>query len=169
MATIFVISDTHFGHANMLTFVGLTGERVRSFACVEEMDEHIVDRWNATVRPQDHIYHLGDVAMRKTGLAVVKRLNGHKRLVPGNHDIFDVKDYLACGFQKVFGMRVLDNWLMTHIPVHPESLGRFRGNVHGHIHERACFSGRYVNVSVEAVNYTPVALEALVTKLVAVK
>ncbi len=162
MANIFVISDTHFGHANMLTFKTLAGEFVRpGFACVEEMDEHIVDRWNSTVRVQDHVYHLGDVAMRREHLGIVKRLNGHKRLIPGNHDIFDVKDYLACGFQKVFGMRVLDNWIMTHIPIHPESLARFKGNVHGHIHERSCFPGRYINVSVEAVGYTPVSLEAL--------
>lgn len=162
MATVFVISDTHFGHANILTFRKADGERIRpQFSCVEEMDEFMVDRWNATVRPQDHVYHLGDVAMKKPGLAMVRRLTGHKRLVPGNHDIFDVKDYLACGFQKICGMRVLDNWLMTHIPIHPESLGRFKGNVHGHIHERAAYPGAYINVSVEAVNYTPVALEAL--------
>jgi calcineurin-like phosphoesterase family protein len=165
MATVFVISDTHFGHANMLSFTGLDGQRVRSFESVEAMDEHIVARWNAVVRPRDHVYHLGDVAMRKDGLAMVSRLNGHKRLIPGNHDIFEVKDYLAAGFQKIYGMRVLDGWLMTHIPIHPESLGRFRGNVHGHIHERPSPEGRYINVSVEAVAYTPVALETLSVEL----
>lgn len=162
MATVFVISDTHFGHVNILAFCGLDGQRIRpQFASVEEMNEHIVDRWNATVRPQDHVYHLGDVAMRKDQLGIVKRLNGHKRLVLGNHDIFEAKDYLAAGFSKVFGARVLDGWLMTHFPVHLASRGRFRGNVHGHIHERPAPVGGYVNVSVEAVGYTPVALEAL--------
>ena len=161
MANIFVISDTHFGHAKIITFTGADGQRIRPFDSIEAMDEHIVDRWNATVRPQDHVYHLGDVAMRKEHLATVRRLNGHKRLIPGNHDIFDVKDYLAAGFQKMCGMRVLNQWLLTHIPIHPMSMERFSGNVHGHIHELSSPAGRYVNVSAEAVNYTPVALEAL--------
>ena len=164
MANIFLLSDTHFGHAGMLTFVSHTGFPVRKFSCVEEMDEHIVDMWNKTVRAHDHVYHLGDVAMRKSALGIVKRLSGRKRLVAGNHDIFALKDYLACGFEKICGVRVLDNWLMTHIPVHPESLGRFRGNVHGHIHDRPSYGERYVNVSVEAINYTPVALESLRTR-----
>jgi calcineurin-like phosphoesterase family protein len=162
MAATYVISDTHFGHGSMLTFLTAEGHRLRPFTSVEEMDEHIIERWNSVVRPHDHVYHLGDVAMKKTGLAQVQRLHGHKRLVPGNHDIFEAKDYLAAGFEKVYGMRVLDGWLFTHLPVHPSQLGeRFKGNVHGHLHEKEPPEGPYLNVSVEAVNYRPVPLEAL--------
>ena len=185
--TIFVISDTHFGHANILTFKNLDFSHICNhgilgwecglcadegvvvpkklirpgFSSVEEMDEHMVERWNAVVKPSDHVYHLGDVAMKRPDLKIVKRLNGHKRLVFGNHDIYDHKNYTEVGFEKVMGSRVLEGWLMTHIPVHPESLGRFRGNVHGHIHERPSPSGSYINVSVERINYTPLALEEL--------
>lgn len=154
--TIWLISDTHFGHENIIGYCG------RPFACAAEMDEAIVKRWNEVVKPSDHVYHLGDVAMRKPDLATVKRLNGKKRLVMGNHDIFEVKDYLAAGFQKVMAVRVLDNVLLSHFPVHPGSLGRFRGNAHGHIHEKPSPAGPYLNLCVERTNYTPVTLEDVV-------
>lgn len=159
MSTIWLISDTHFGHANIVTFSGRDGGLLRPFGTAAEMDETIVERWNAVVRPGDHVYHLGDVAMRKEHLVTVKRLNGRKRLVRGNHDIFDTKHYLACGFQEIHGVRVLDGMVLTHIPIHPGSLGRFRGNVHGHLHDQPSPAGRYLNVCVEQVDYTPITLE----------
>lgn len=160
MANLYFISDTHFGHANMLKFLREDGTPLRSFESVQEMDERIVDRWNSVVRPQDHVYHLGDVAMKQSEIATVGRCNGHKRLVRGNHDIYKTKKYLEY-FDEIYGIRVLDNILFTHIPVHPESLGRFKANAHGHIHAQKSPEGKYINLSVEAINYTPVALEDL--------
>ena len=58
--------------------------------------------------------------------------------------------------------------ILSHIPLHPESLGRFRGNVHGHVHnnvEPLHFGPRYYNVSVEAIDYTPVSLEDVKKRL----
>ena len=174
---LWVTSDTHFGHANMLKFLlpdGVTP--MRPFGSVEEVDELMVERWNEVVRPQDHCYHLGDVAMRQDMLLKFgKRLHGHKRLVRGNHDIFRTKWYLMAGFEEIYGVRVLDNLLMTHIPVHPQSLGRFKANVHGHIHNnhviepvmkidkqtQAVRWTPYLNVCVEVTNYRPLALEEL--------
>lgn len=151
--TIFFTSDTHFSHANIIGYCN------RPFSSVEEMDETIVDRWNAIVRPQDHIYHLGDVAMKRQHLGIVKRLNGHKRLALGNHDIFAVEDYLAAGFEKVCAYRVLDGMMFSHIPIHPSSVGRFRANVHGHVHNNETIAKPYLNVCVEVTNYTPRSLE----------
>jgi calcineurin-like phosphoesterase family protein len=170
--TIFVISDTHFRHENILTFKDETGAFIRpGFANVEEMDEHMIACWNKVVTPSDHVYHLGDVTMlRGSGASRIKplldRLNGHKRLVMGNHDHMPADWYMQW-FEKVKGQNMIDGWLMTHYPVHPASLGRAKANVHGHIHERRVLLSphhpdpRYINVSVEAVNYTPIALEAL--------
>ncbi len=44
--------------------------------------------WNEAVRPDDTVYHLGDVALGTLteSLPYVGRLNGHKILIPGNHD-----------------------------------------------------------------------------------
>ena len=152
MATIWLISDTHFGHFNIIGYCN------RPFTSVEEMDEIMIQRWNEVVRPSDHVYHLGDVAMKGPGLAFMKRLLGKKRLVRGNHDIFKTRQYLAAGFEEIHGVRVLDKMIMTHIPIHPESLGRFLGNVHGHTHQHVYGKG-YLNVSVEQIDYRPISLE----------
>jgi calcineurin-like phosphoesterase family protein len=166
--TIWVFSDPHFGHENMLTFTGTDGQLVRpGFKNAAEVDECILDRTNAVVRPSDHVYCLGDVAIKKQYLSLVRRINGKKRLVMGNHDIFDIKLYLAAGFQKVMGYRVLANMILSHVPVHPSSLGRFGGNVHGHIHERPSPPGKYLNVCVEQLNYTPITVEDAAVRLAA--
>lgn len=61
---------------------------MRPFTSTEEMDETMVDNWNRVVRPQDKVYHLGDIAMSKRPLhAIMPRLNGEKVLIKGNHDI----------------------------------------------------------------------------------
>lgn len=151
----FAISDTHFSHANIIKYCD------RPFSCPEEMDEALVERWNAVVRPEDHVYHLGDVAIARRALSIVQRLNGKKRLIMGNHDIFKVQEYLAAGFQKVMGIRVLEGLIMTHIPVHSSSLGRFGANVHGHTHTTGSPEGRYISVCVELTNYAPVSLEEI--------
>lgn len=161
MAEIYLISDTHFGHAGILNFRKQNGEPLRAFKSVEEMDECMIERWNSVVRPSSHIYHLGDVVMKQQVLDVVMpRLNGHKRLVRGNHDIFRTKHY-ARYFDEIYGVRVLDNLIFSHIPIHPESLGRFKGNIHGHTHGQHALGGKYIDVCVEAVNYTPVPLYKL--------
>lgn len=162
MSNLFFISDTHFGHEAILGFQNADGSPVRSFSSVEEMDQTIIDRWNAVVRPQDHVYHLGDVAMRRQHLDTISRCNGHKRLVRGNHDIFRTKDYLKY-FEEIYGSRVLDGMIFTHIPIHLGSLGRFTANVHGHVHgqPQGFFGLNYYNVSVEVMDYTPVSLDDL--------
>ena len=157
--TIWFVSDTHFGHENIISYCA------RPFSCAAEMDEAMVERWNAVVKPSDKVYHLGDVAMRKSHLGIVSRLHGKKRLIRGNHDIFDTKDYLNAGFQEILGVRVMANVLFSHFPVHPGSLGRFLGNAHGHIHQQPAPEGGYLNLSVERINYTPVTLEDVVAQL----
>lgn len=157
--TIWIFSDPHFSHENIIQYCN------RPFKNAAEMDEAMVERINSVVKPQDHLYCLGDVVMRRKQLAIVRRLNGHKRLVCGNHDIFDTKEYMEAGFKKIMAYRVMDNVILSHIPIHVESMGRFTGNVHGHLHDRAEYEGSYYNVSVERINYTPVTLEEAKEKL----
>ena len=169
--TLWFISDTHFGHANILTFKHEDGTLLRpGFVNVAEMDEFMIHKWNTTVKPADHVYHLGDVAMKKENLQTVKKLNGHKRLIMGNHDIYHVKDYMEVGFEKIMAHRRFADMVFTHFPVHPRSIGG-KANVHGHTHsnwtpdpvvgpdrEQKVRILPYINVSVEMINYTPVSL-----------
>jgi len=161
MVRIFVISDTHFHHENIYKFVTQDGAtRVRpEFASAGEGDTEMVRRWNATVGDEDHVYHLGDVTMGNN-LSLIKELRGHKRLLLGNHDKCDVRRYRDAGFQKVMSYRRFDGFILSHIPLHPDGLGKLI-NIHGHIHERHPYNERYRNVSVERINYTPVLLESL--------
>jgi calcineurin-like phosphoesterase family protein len=142
-----------------VTFDGVT--RVRpQFANATEADKEMILRWNSVITDQDHVWHLGDVTMG-TNLSIIKELKGHKRLILGNHDKCDVRQYREAGFQKVQGYRWCDRWaIMSHVPIHPESLGD-KLNIHGHIHERPVFGPQYRNVSVEQINYTPVLLDSL--------
>lgn len=162
MITIWLISDTHFSHTNIIEYCN------RPFASVEEMDETMVDRWNRIVRREDHVWHLGDVAMARRALQIVKRLNGHKRLVFGNHDIFTLKDYVSAGFEKLTGVRVFHQLtprvICSHFPLHPASVGG-NINVHGHVHNNIPGLGpQYVNVSVEVTDYRPITLEEAVAR-----
>jgi calcineurin-like phosphoesterase family protein len=160
--SIFVTSDTHFNHANMLTW-GLSGRP--EFSTVEEMNETIIARWNSVVRPGDKIYHLGDVFFgdKEWFKSNWPRLNGSKRLIVGNHD--DVR-WLSSGgfFKKVSMWRYFKDFglLLTHVPVHHSSVpGHGNINVHGHVHRNGGYGPVYRNVCVEETNYTPVSIEEL--------
>ena len=95
------------------------------------MDEALVANWNRVVKPHDKVYHLGDVVINRKALHILYRLNGEKVLIKGNHDIFKLEDYTPF-FKDIRGYHVMNNFLLSHIPVHPNSKGRFAGNIHGH-------------------------------------
>lgn len=158
---IFFISDTHFSHENALTFLNYDGSRMRPFDTVDECDELMIENWNKVVGKNDKVYHLGDVGFNKNKLDIIlPRLNGVKILIKGNHDTFKPKFYLQ-HFKDIRGCHNLDNHLLTHIPVHPDSKNRFKKNIHGHIHGNKIDDNWYVNVCVDANNYRPIAYEEI--------
>jgi calcineurin-like phosphoesterase family protein len=186
MANRFVISDTHFGHTNSWEKFKLpNGDPLRPFTSTEEMDETMVERWNDVVRPQDTVYHLGDVVINRKSLHHVKRLNGKKRLVRGNHDIFKDADYREVGFESLYGVRVfVDQFILSHIPLHPDCVTeRFRVNVHGHLHANEVMRIRtnmvhgymtglvtepdpcYLCVSVEHTDYRPLSFDEVEARI----
>lgn len=81
---IYFTADTHFGHKNILDF-----QKNRSvFSSVEEMDSTLISNWNKVVGKGDTVYHLGDFALAPQGRIreILNQLNGHIRLLVGNHD-----------------------------------------------------------------------------------
>ena len=165
---IFVVSDTHFGHANMYKFVEADGLPVRknddgTARDMNECDELMVENWNKTVKDEDIIYHLGDVYFGE-GHKHLWKLKGRKRLLLGNHD--DGKDErLHQVFQKIELWRMFPEWkiALSHIALH-ESMLRHKceWNYHGHIHRKPDVSPNHFNCSVEVRNYTPVSIEDLI-------
>lgn len=167
MANIFFCSDHHFYHQNILTFKRDDGTPLREFQDVNHMNEIIVQRHNERVRPNDKVYFLGDVTMSRNarGLEILGRMNGEKVLIKGNHDLCKPQQYLQY-FKDIRGSHQFDGMVLTHIPIHPDSLARWGLNVHGHLHYQVVRlplsqipDRRYYNVSMERINYTPVSLE----------
>lgn len=163
-----VAADHHFGHRNILTFKDSNENLIRGavFKDIEEHDEELVRRHNELVSPSDRVYLLGDVAINRRCLSILHRLHGRLVLVKGNHDIFNLKDYLpyfddirSCVVQKdKNGNKVI----LSHIPIHPDCLGRFGTNIHGHLHQNKLKDSQYICVSLEHTDYKPVQIhEAL--------
>lgn len=167
MGNIFVISDTHFGHSNILNFKDSIGKPVRQgFNDVNHMNEVMIQNWNSVVTPQDKVYHLGDVYFGNQDEAnnILARLNGKKRLILGNHD--NGKSHvLFRHFQKIMLWRIFKEFsaVLTHVPLHESTMNESaQFNVHGHIHQNLAPSDRHICVCVEHINYRPVLLADLI-------
>lgn len=89
--TTFFTADHHFGHANILKYEDAMRRNAHGgrFQTVEEMDEFLIDQWNATVSPGDTVYHLGDLTFKQRTIEdILPYLNGSIILIVGNHDPF---------------------------------------------------------------------------------
>lgn len=161
MSEYFFIGDTHFGHKGILTFSG--SKPHRQFNTIEEHDAELVRRWNSVVNKNDTVYHLGDFCFGKRNLSIAKELNGYKKLVLGNHDMYATADYLQY-FNKVYGAVEFKGALLTHIPVHESQFKRYFMNIHGHLHHNKLDDYRYFNVSCEQINLTPIPYDEILNQ-----
>jgi len=100
---------------------------------VAEHDEILKVRWNVTVKPNDIVYVLGDVAMSVEALKDFKFWNGRKILIRGNHDTQSEGLYRDI-FYKILGTAKLNRVWFSHAPIHPDEL-RGYPNIHGHVHD----------------------------------
>ena len=177
MPAVFLVSDTHFGHKGVCHFTRNDGvTKLRPFDTPEEMDEFMVAAWNERVRPTDKVYHLGDVVINRKALKIMSRLNGDKVLIRGNHDIFPDVEYREY-FRELRAYHVMNGMILSHIPVHPESLGRFGVNIHGHLHANRVMRDlahcgrldqidvRYHNVCVEQTDFAPILFEDVIRRI----
>lgn len=170
MSDTWFISDTHFGHANILTFE----PEARAFANIELMNEAIITRWNSVVKKHDKVFHLGDLAFGRDNIRLAQFLNGQKRLVLGNHDKYTTQDYLQ-HFLSVHGALFWERCVLTHIPVHEDQLKhRSVLNLHGHLHSKIVMrqihdcifpDDRYFNVSCEQNHLTPISADIVLERI----
>ena len=186
----FFVSDTHFGHENIITFTK------RPFRTIAEMDEVMIENWNNTVGDNDLVYHLGDLCMGgpDEALYYLSRLNGRILILPGNHD--------TRWFSKVFSPSFANNHLprsrsghvvqplkplldvefpaygrdgrprhavLCHYPLvtwNKKHHGAW--HLYGHVHnnnDAPTGLGLALNMSVECIDYRPIALEAVAAQL----
>jgi calcineurin-like phosphoesterase family protein len=204
----FALADTHYSQASMCAFPAPDGvsplrpwgtpipgwkqmsaeERADRLPELEaraaEMDEAMVERWNAVVPATGAtVYHLGDVAMKAKDLPILDRLNGKKKLILGNHDILGFKVYAAY-FYEIAAYKVMpdEGIVMSHMPVHEMELsGRWKTNVHGHTHAHRVMTQieeppyfhdivsvphpRYLCVSVEQTDYAPLPFDEMFKRI----
>jgi calcineurin-like phosphoesterase family protein len=154
MPSVFLVSDTHFGHAGVCRFTRNDGvTKLRPWTDPDEMDEFMIAAWNERVRPTDKVYHLGDVVINRKALKTLARLNGDKVLIRGNHDIFRDDEYREY-FRELRAYHVMNGMILSHIPVHAESLGRFGTNIHGHLHANRVKKARGVDARTGEVLYS---------------
>ena len=155
-------ADLHLGHKAIIKMQN------RPFADVEEMNETIIANYNARVGKNDKVYILGDITHHlpeEEARKIIKRLNGVKHLIIGNHDkitkvdgVFESVEMLTrvSDFNKIF-------WV-CHYPL--LSWNHIRSgtiHLHGHIHSTPEYNMknkqkhllRY-DVGVDANNYYPV-------------
>ena len=176
MPAVFLTSDTHFGHPGVCRFTRNDGvTKLRPWTDPDEMDEEMVKRWNETVRPNDKVYHLGDVVINRKALKIMSRLNGDKVLIRGNHDIFRDEEYRE-HFRELRAYHVMNGMILSHIPIHEDSLGRFGVNIHGHLHanrvmgysidlDKEVIDPRYHCVCVEHTDYRPILIEDVIKRI----
>lgn len=155
----FFISDTHFGHKNIIKYCH------RPFKSVEEMDQTIIENWNRVVGKDDIVFFVGDFCFgdcRK----YLKQLYGHITFIKGNHDSHKIarqhrtRDhvYIQCDDIPFY---------VTH---DPKSIVSFwtKWSITGHVHDIGPFidsDKKIINVSVEQINYTPIRIEEIIDRI----
>lgn len=172
MSRTWVYSDPHFLHGNIVKFENYDGTKLRPhWDDARHMTEDMIRWYNEMVDDDDRVYILGDVAFSAANMKdTVSRLRGRKVLVPGNHEPPKMRKYFDL-FDDVRGYVVKKGFIMSHIPLHPGSLGRWNLNIHGHLHANSVKKPldygdkleeddlRYYCACVERTNFRPILLD----------
>lgn len=169
---IYYIADTHFGHERIIQLNN------RPFANIDEMKEVLINNWNRKAGKDDLVYIVGDFSMRSREhpVGILKRLNGHKILIEGNHDYKMLKDpkFREC-FEEICQIKnTADNGrqvTLCHYPI-IEWPNYFRNSylVYAHIHNNTknnayrCMreEPRALNAGVDINNFEPVTLDEMI-------
>lgn len=165
----FVISDTHFGHDNIVKY------------CHRPQDHEpmMMKRWAHTISAADTVLHLGDVFFGgEAGYIrfkeeITPKLSGHKYLILGNHDR-PRWDYEALGFKVIKPFDFKYRNFVVSFDHYPKFLNADdkRIHVHGHVHNHGYSHGEKdrwgnINVSVEEIDYRPHRVTALLNAEIA--
>jgi len=172
----FFISDMHFCHKN----IDELAEREEGWV------ETLMSNWNNTVSEDSTVFIVGDACLDIKKYSCCKeyisKLNGRKILIRGNHDRYENGKLLSVGYEFVLSnlfIKVMAkspfNIYVQHIPPAERDIESLMNKmrryphvvVHGHVHRKKPFvytikGVKFINVSVEVVNYTPISLEEII-------
>jgi calcineurin-like phosphoesterase family protein len=173
MSVVRFIGCLHLGHTNIAKY--------RGFNNAEEHDDHLIKRWNLMVAKRDTTYIVGDVTMEKSlDYYKLDQLNGRKIVVLGNHDRHQNVKELLLYVDGVAGAVDYKGFIVTHVPIHPNEVQFYRGNIHAHIHHvnkleevvvndsyldegstPAPTLDKYFNVDAHLIDYRPISIYEL--------
>lgn len=173
MSKIYLTSDQHFGHTNVITYEN------RPFSDTLDMRNKLVANWNSIVNDDDLVICLGDFSFlnKNTTAEILKSLNGTKWLIKGNHDCHGKQWYLDVGFEKVMHNYLLDykgkRILLTHRPSSiPTELAKSHSydlHIYGHVHGKGnenmkfpTFAENGACVCVERTDYKPILVDEVI-------
>jgi len=161
--TKFFISDTHFNHENIIRFCN------RPFQNALEMNEVLINNWNAKVKNGDIVYHAGDFGYGELR-EILDRLNGKIYYIPSHewtHEqaVLKYKDHFAqvsplmnVSIRKGYGVSItichycMRKWAKEHYN---------HWHLFGHSHGRLEPIGKSWDIGVDNNDYFPLSLEEI--------
>lgn len=166
---IFFISDTHFGHENVIAYCN------RPFNSISEMNDTLIAKWNQVVSKNDTVYFLGDFALDTDKELAYQNylnlLNGHIIFLKGNHDrsYITLDKYFDTIHERQYFTYGGYNFVLSHYPLPNETIPSGYFNIHGHIHNSKLDLGfdpnYHINVSADSINFTPICVQIIVDKI----
>ena len=152
-------ADLHLFHKNIINYCG------RPFGSTHQMHKTLIENFNAFVTYDDDLWILGDVAFIgnsnwETLRDLLKKFNGRKHLVLGNHDCLKPFKYMEIGFDTVHTMVQVEEFWLVHdpalaIPLEDEHV------LCGHVHHLFTKARNVLNVGVDVWDYEPVHIEVI--------
>jgi len=165
----YLVSDLHLDHNNIIEYCN------RSFSSVEKMNQTLVERWNATVDPDDDVLYGGDLTIRTSAAALLdwlEKLNGQIIFLLGNHDNTVLEGLENVSFVEEY---TFEHRGVPFTAIHDPEAGPSNPKgwlLHGHHHNNwpdqfpfVDHDTRRVNFSVELLDYRPLAIDRVVDYL----
>lgn len=174
---IYFTSDSHFNHESIIDICK------RPYSSVIEMNNDLINRWNSVVKPDDYIFHLGDIIFGGSAVwkEILEQLNGKIILISGNHDYRNFRSHYENYFEYVTDQLQISvdgqPVLLNHYPMLCYG-GTYRKNpvyqLHGHVHYSSTSTGAddsrcairfpyQYDVGVDGNNFTPLSWNQIKT------
>lgn len=175
---IWLTSDTHFSHDKEFLY------GPRGFTNVKDMNMAIVENWNSVVKPDDEVWHLGDMALGDIDDACkyINQLNGTIRWIRGNHCtekkigkiIEECPAVWEIGWAYQFKYNKKFSIYMSHYPTLTSNYDdkKFSQHIialHGHTHQQKNWlhtdNPFMYHVGVDSHDNTPVHIDEVITDI----
>lgn len=174
----FYTSDLHLGHQNIIDYAGRPFTTADGQSDIDMMRLVLAERWDAVVKPGDQVYVLGDISFKTDEIeSFIKNRPGQKFWVFGNHDPRDnkfrkrmVSDGIFVKTGDIINSKLDDGTLVVccHYPILRWQNARYGSiHLHGHCHGQLKypFTGRIIDVGVDAWDFTPVSEQQIKEKI----